>query len=156
MRLFLLYSPYLFMLIRGTIRAIIGLKFLPVFMGRNVRTNFLYGVKYGKLVRLESGVRLNGISGKGIRLGDKVKIGEYSIIEVAMGRIKTSASIEIGNGTCIGEYSYLGGAGGLYIGANTITGQYFSCHPENHKWTTEGIGKDNGVSRKGISIGNNC
>ena len=55
-----------------------------------------------------------------------------------------------------GEYSYLGGAGGLKIGKNTITGQYFSCHPENHIWTIEGIGKYNGVTREGISVGDNC
>lgn len=156
MRKILLYMPYLFMLIRGIILAFISLKFVPFFIGRNVRTNLMFGINYGLFLRVGSGVKLNGLGGKGVRLGNRVKIGDYSIVEVVMGRLESDGSIDIGDGTCIGEYSYLGGAGGLKIGKNTITGQYFSCHPENHIWTIEGIGKYNGVTREGISVGDNC
>ena len=42
MRKILLYMPYLFMLIRGIILAFISLKFVPFFIGRNVRTNLMF------------------------------------------------------------------------------------------------------------------
>jgi len=152
----LLYFTLLINLIRGIILSIVSLKIRPLFVGRMVSTNLLIGIRYGKFLRLERGVRLNGLGGQGIYLGNNVKIGSFSTLEVVMGLGKTNAKIELGDGTCIGDFSYLGGAGGLFIGANTITGQYFSCHPENHVWTKAGVGKFNGVTRKGICIGQNC
>ena len=65
--------------------------------------------------------------------------------------------ITIGNNVGIGEYAYLGGAGGLVIGDDCIVGQYFSCHPENHNFSNEQmLIRKQGVTRKGISIGKDC
>ena len=56
----------------------------------------------------------------------------------------------------IGEFAYIGGAGGLKIGSETIVGQYLSIHPENHTFSDLEIPiRNQGVSRKGISIGKN-
>ena len=57
----------------------------------------------------------------------------------------------------MGEFAYLGGAGGLTIGADCIIGQYLSCHPENHHFDNPNeLIRLQGVERKGIEIGNNC
>jgi acetyltransferase-like isoleucine patch superfamily enzyme len=65
--------------------------------------------------------------------------------------------IAIGNNVGIGEFAYLGGAGGLDIGDDCIVGQYFSCHPENHCFNdpTQLI-RLQGTTRQGIRIGRNC
>jgi acetyltransferase-like isoleucine patch superfamily enzyme len=65
--------------------------------------------------------------------------------------------IKIGDNVGIGEFAYLGGAGGLEIGDGCIIGQYLSCHPENHNYQSlEKEIRHQGVSRKGIKIGANC
>ena len=65
--------------------------------------------------------------------------------------------IKIGNNVGIGEFAYLGGAGGLEIGDDCIVGQYLSCHPENHVATDLNTPiRFQGVTRKGIKIGKNC
>jgi acetyltransferase-like isoleucine patch superfamily enzyme len=65
--------------------------------------------------------------------------------------------ISLGDRVGIGEFAYLGGGGGLTIGADCIVGQYFSCHPENHNYSDpETLIRLQGVSRKGIQIGNGC
>ncbi|HSH65021.1 MAG TPA: acyltransferase [Bacteroidia bacterium] len=65
--------------------------------------------------------------------------------------------ITIGNNVGIGEFAYLGGAGGLDIGDDCIVGQYLSCHPENHNYLDPFTPfRFQGVNRKGIKIGKNC
>ncbi|RZK45630.1 MAG: acyltransferase [Hymenobacter sp.] len=65
--------------------------------------------------------------------------------------------IELGHRVGIGEFAYLGGGGGLRIGADCIIGQYFSCHPENHHHADYATPiRLQGVTRQGISIGPNC
>ena len=65
--------------------------------------------------------------------------------------------IFLGKNVGFGEFSYLGGAGGLEIGDDTIIGQYFSAHPENHNFNDDKKSiRLQGVSRKGIKIGKNC
>ena len=45
----------------------------------------------------------------------------------------------------------------MEIGDNCIIGAYFSCHPENHNFEDKSVLiKNQGVSHKGIVIGNNC
>jgi acetyltransferase-like isoleucine patch superfamily enzyme len=63
----------------------------------------------------------------------------------------------IGEGCGIGEFSSVGGSGGVTIGRNTIIGQYFSSHPENHNFAdlTRPI-RAQGTTRKPISIGEDC
>ena len=57
----------------------------------------------------------------------------------------------------LGEFAYLGGAGGLEIGNDCVIGQYFSCHPENHQFEDSSkLIRLQGTTRKGIKIGNNC
>jgi acetyltransferase-like isoleucine patch superfamily enzyme len=53
--------------------------------------------------------------------------------------------------------SKLGITWGLTIGNDCIVGQYFSCHPENHNFDNLDLPiRHQGVTRKGIKIGNNC
>lgn len=126
-------------------------------LGRRVSFFNTPKIKFGRFLKLGNDVHLSALGRQGIRLGDHVGIGAFSRVVVSTTLSQIGESIIIGNNVGIGEYAYLGGAGGLEIGDECIIGQYFSCHPENH--ITIDLDKPirhQGVSRKGIKIGRNC
>jgi acetyltransferase-like isoleucine patch superfamily enzyme len=114
-------------------------------------------ISWGKFLKLGRGVYISALAKKGIELGRNVSIGDYSRIIVSTSMNNVGGFIKIGNNVGIGEFAYLGGAGGLEIGDDSIVGQYFSCHPENHKFSSQELAiRLQGVTRQGIKIGNNC
>lgn len=122
-----------------------------------VRFSNLGKIKWGKFLKLGNGVYVSALAKKGIDLGNNVSIGDYSRVIVSTTFNNLGGFIKIGNNVGIGEFAYLGGAGGLEIGNDCIVGQYFSCHPENHHYTEIKVPiRLQGVSRQGIKIGNNC
>lgn len=133
-------------------------KFPPfLFLGKGVNFFHLSGVQFGKMVLLEDHVHVSALGRKGVIFGDKVRIGAFSRVVASTSFDNLGEGINIGSNVGIGEYAYLGGGGGLDIGADCIIGQYFSCHPENHNYTnTEELIRLQGVQRQGISIGENC
>jgi acetyltransferase-like isoleucine patch superfamily enzyme len=128
-----------------------------ILLGKNVTFFNIAKIRWGRFVKLEDHVCMSALSKDGILLGDYVSIGASSRIIVSTSFNHIGRFIRIGNNVGIGEFAYLGGAGGLTIGAHTIIGQYFSCHPENHTYdNTEMLIRHQGVTRKGIHIGENC
>ncbi|WP_350432823.1 DapH/DapD/GlmU-related protein [Shewanella sp. H8] len=114
-------------------------------------------VSLGKGTIINNNAKLNGMGKFGIVTGNNVAIGAYSQLIVSGSISDIGHGIEIGNNVGIGEFSYIGGAGLVTIGDDTIIGQYFSCHPENHFFSdTSKLIRLQGVSRQGISIGKNC
>lgn len=114
-------------------------------------------ITYGRFLKLGNDVLLNGSGIQGLSIGDNVGIGAYSRLVVSTSFNNLGSHIKIGNHVGIGEFAYLGGAGGLEIGDECIIGQYFSCHPENHvAHDLETSIRHQGVTRKGIKIGRNC
>jgi acetyltransferase-like isoleucine patch superfamily enzyme len=128
-----------------------------ILLGKNVTFLNIAKIRWGRFVKLEDHVCMSALAKDGILLGDYVSIGAFSRIIVSTSFNHIGRFIRIGNNVGIGEFAYLGGAGGLTIGAHTIIGQYFSCHPENHTYdNTEMLIRHQGVTRKGIHIGENC
>ncbi|MFM8742737.1 MAG: acyltransferase [Cytophagales bacterium] len=128
-----------------------------ILLGKNVTFFNIAKVRWGKFVKLDDHVYISALAREGIVLGDYVSIGAFSRIIVSTSFNHIGQFIRIGNNVGIGEFAYLGGAGGLTIGADTIIGQYFSCHPENHIYeNTEMLIRHQGVTRNGIHIGENC
>ena len=128
-----------------------------LFLGRDVRFFNIANMRFGKFVQLEDQVYLNALGKSLLELGDNVKIGAYSRLVVSTSFNNIGKYIKIGDNVGLGEFAYLGGAGGLEIGADCIIGQYFSCHPENHYFEeTDKLIRHQGVNRKGIKIGKNC
>lgn len=128
-----------------------------LFLGRGVQFFNVANMRFGKFVQLEDHVYL-GALGKGpIELGNNVKIGAFSRLIISTSFNNIGAFIKIGDNVGLGEFAYLGGAGGLEIGPDCIIGQYLSCHPENHHFEQKGVlTRHQGTSRKGIKIGRNC
>lgn len=128
-----------------------------LFLGHGARMQHLSKIKLGAWVRLEEGVLICAF-GKGlIQIGNQVRIGAYSRLITSTSPGQLGEGIQIGNNVGIGEFAYLGGAAGLSIGNDCIIGQYFSCHPENHRFSQPDIPiRLQGVERKGIVIEDNC
>ncbi len=128
-----------------------------LFLGRNVRFFNLSNMQFGKWVQLEEQVYLSALSKEPLVIGSNVRIGAYSRLIVSTSFDNPGKGIRIGNNVGLGEFAYLGGAGGLEIGNDCIIGQYLSCHPENHNYDDPTqIIRLQGVTRKGIKIGENC
>jgi acetyltransferase-like isoleucine patch superfamily enzyme len=125
--------------------------------GGNVRLINVPKIKWGKFVRLGQSVKLVAMGTGEIRLGNRVSIGDYSALVISTTPMQPGAFIHIDDHVGMGEFAYLGGAGGLHIGAGCIIGQYFSCHPENHVYQDPNLEiRLQGVTRRGIQIGKNC
>lgn len=126
-------------------------------LGKGVTFFNISKIQYGKFLRLGNHVYVSALCKNGIQFGDNVSIGAFSRVIVSTSLNEIGDKISIGNNVGIGEFAYLGGAGSLEIGDECIIGQYLSCHPENHNYqdTTISI-RHQGVTRKGIKIGENC
>jgi len=128
-----------------------------IYLGRSVQFFNLSNIKFGKWVQLEDYVYVSGLSKAPVEFGNNVRIGAFSQVIASTSFNEIGEFIKIGNNVGIGEFSYLGGAGGLEIGDDCIIGQFFSCHPENHKFEEPNkLIRLQGVERKGIQIGKNC
>jgi acetyltransferase-like isoleucine patch superfamily enzyme len=111
----------------------------------------------GGLVRIEEFCRIDCASKGGIYLGRNFKLGAHSRL-IASGTVSDlGIGIRIGDNVGIGEFAYIGGSGGVTIGSDTIVGQYFSVHPENHNFKDRNqLIREQGVTRSGIKIGDDC
>lgn len=147
----------LWCLIRGLKVLLVLKKPNGLMLGRQVHFFNSPKIAWGKFLRIGNYTYISALSKKGIRFGDNVSIGAFSRIIVSTSLNAIGDSITIGNNVGIGEYAYLGGAGGLTIGDDCIVGQYLSCHPENHNYNDPDLLiRHQGVNRKGIKIGSNC
>lgn len=144
-------------LLRGLKLLLYGKRPKMALLDRGVRLFNSPRIRFGRFVKLGEGVYLSALGSEGISLGNNVGIGAFSRVIVSTSLHQPGSYIRLGNCVGIGEYAYLGGAGGLSIGDDCIIGQYFSCHPENHNHhQLERPIRLQGVNRKGISIGKNC
>lgn len=126
-------------------------------LGKKVKFRFMNRLKFGKALRIDDNCYISAFGSEGISFGNHVNIGAFSRIIVSTSMSAFGRFIRIGNNVGIGEFAYLGGAGGLTIGDECIIGQYFSCHPENHHFENTDISiRFQGVSHKGIDVGKNC
>lgn len=127
------------------------------FVGRNVRLRFATRVEIGRYATIGDGAILSGLGRDGLRIGARATIGAYSRLIVGTDVARPGSHIHIGDGCGIGEYSSVGGSGGVSIGKNTIIGQYFSAHPENHNFKdlSRPI-REQGTTRMPIDIEEDC
>ena len=144
-------------ILRGFKLLLLGKNPKAALLGRNVRFFNAPKIKFGKFLKLGNHVYVSALSKNGVTFGNNVGIGDFSRIIVSTSLNQVGDYIKIGNNVGIGEFAYLGGAGGLEIGDECIVGQYLSCHPENHVYENINVSiRHQGVTRKGIKIGNNC
>lgn len=139
------------MLIRGFIKT--GQK---VFIGRNTKILNNRNIRFGKSVTIGSYCEIDGYASEKIILGDCVKIGSYSKLLSTSHFSKFGKGLVMGSNSAIGDFTHFGAPGGIIIGNDVIMGSYISFHSENHNFSdTSKLIRDQGVSHKGIVLGNN-
>lgn len=128
-----------------------------LFLGRNVKIKHGYQLSTGKNTILEDGVYINALSENGITLGDNVSIARDSILFCTGVIAQKGKGIIIGEGTGISARAYFSGQGGIEIGSEVIFGPEVKIFSENHNYADNTLTiKSQGVTRKGVVIGNNC
>lgn len=144
-------------LVRGTLRLALVPGGTPRFCESGVSVRGRQNCRVGRWAVLERDVTLRGHGGGGIRLGDRVVIGSFSVLEVTSGLARNAGWIRLGDRTSLGDYSYVGGAGGVTIGSNVLCGQYVSFHAENHRFADPGrLIREQGVTHRGIEVEDDC
>ena len=143
--------------VAGLMRGAVLLRRLIV-LGRGARVRSCSKLRTtGGLIRIEEYCLIECLSREGVSVGHNFKLGAHSRIIVSGSIANLGKGITIGDNVGIGEFTYIGGAGGVVIGSDCIIGQYLSVHPENHAFSEpDRLIRDQGVTRQGIEIGPNC
>jgi acetyltransferase-like isoleucine patch superfamily enzyme len=144
-------------LIRGAVKCLIlQQEFRLVFMAPKVNLRNAALIRFGNGVTLERGVIIDGLSRDGIRFGNNVMIGPYSLVRASV-LSNLGAGIRMGDNSSVDAYSYIGAAGPITIGENVIMGQHVCFHAENHNYDRVNTPiKHQGTRRKGIVIEDDC
>ena len=145
-------------LINGVIRSIgFGKRGSRFCIGNGVSISAKHKLYIGNNVRIGHHVMIDALSENGVQLADYVKIGNYSQI-IGTGSIKNiGKGLRIGKNSSFSEFCLFGAAGGITIGNDVIAGQNVRFHSENHNYDdADKLIREQGVNRKGISVGNNC
>lgn len=143
--------------VRGVLAGMRGVQGKHLMLGKGVSFFNPNQINLGSWVKIDDYCYLSALGKGELRMGNNSGIGAFGRVVISTSFNNIGAYIHIGNNVGIGEFAYLGGGGGLEIGDDCIIGQYFSCHPENHNYEDPNIPiRLQGVTRKGIKIGNNC
>lgn len=128
-----------------------------VFIGRGVQLLEKRYLTLGAKTKLHDKVKIDALSTDGVVIGENCVLGRNTCIECTGSLQHLGKGVVIGNGTTFGGDCFFGAAGGISIGDNVMAGQYVRFHSENHNFKDRDLLiKDQGVTHKGITIGNNC
>lgn len=128
-----------------------------VFVGKRVSVRDGHLLSVGKGVLIEDFVTIEALSSDGVQLGNSVTIARYASIKATGVLGNLGRGVKIGDGSNLGEYNYVGAAGGVTIGRNVLIGQRVSFHAENHVFADPDVPiKQQGVTRQGIVVEDDC
>lgn len=129
----------------------------PLFIGRGVTIRHGRQLHAGRGVLLEDGVFIDALGEWGIRLGDQVTIGRGTAIKCTSVLWSPGKGLVVGPRSAFGDYSHIGAAGGIVIGADVLCGPRVSLHSENHRYEDPARPiREQGVRREGIEIEDDC
>jgi acetyltransferase-like isoleucine patch superfamily enzyme len=129
-----------------------------VFCERNVQVLHARHVSCGRDLNLEDGCQIMGLSRRGIVFGDRCTVGRFAMISptnVLGGEL--GEGLRIGDNSNIGHFAFIGCSGYIEIGDRVLMGPHVTLLGENHEFgdATRPI-KEQGVTREGIVIGDDC
>jgi acetyltransferase-like isoleucine patch superfamily enzyme len=111
----------------------------------------------GKGSVIEAGARFVCLGTTGIRLGERVTVGKFALIECTSVLWHVGVGLTVGSDSSIGDFAFVGCAGGVAIGSNVLMGQRVSFHSQNHNFAdSEQLIQRQGVTDARIVIGDNC
>lgn len=153
-----IYHKSFWQIIRGTFLLILNKKHMsfPFLLGKNTSIQHKRYLKTGKFCYIGDNSYINCLSTDGVTLGNRVTIREQAWLQLTSQLKKPGEKIIIGNNTYIGPRVNLGAAASLIIGDKCQIGANVSFIAENHKYSNNAETFNQGVTRKGIKIGNDC
>lgn len=156
--LFIIVKDRFFQILRGSYMRFFFNKCSGLlFIGSGVKLRHSDKIRVGKNLIIGDNSYINGLSKRGINIADNVSIGRNVTIICTGVIAQIGEGIEIGNGTGINDYVYLGSQGHICLGSNVIIGPGAKIFSENHVFSDMDLPiKAQGVSRKGVKIGNDC
>ncbi len=116
-------------LLRGLVRF-----HTKAFVGAGVKIRGRHSITLGSFATLDDGVIVHAHSRTGVRIGARTKVGAGSRLLCTAHPSHLGEGITIGDDSALGEWCYLGAAGGITIGDNVIGGQYIGFHSQNHNF----------------------
>lgn len=127
-------------------------------IGKQVAIRNSQFITIGDRFVAEDYTEIQGLSTKGISIGNHVTMGRFSMIRPSgyYGR-DVGVGFKIGNYSNIGAYCYIGCAGGIEIGNNVLMSPRVSLFAENHNFDRLDIPiRDQGVTSKSIFVEDDC
>lgn len=124
-----------------------------LFVGRRARLLFPGRLRVGRGVQIGDYAYISAFGTDGIELGDNVSLREYAWVQVTSQLADPGKGLRIGAGTYVGPRAVLGAGGGITIGRNVLAGAGVQLLAENH--VVDGVAaiSEQGVTRRGITIG---
>lgn len=140
--------------LRGTLmRPFLGASQGSFFLGRGCKLLSIHKLRVGKNVYIGAYSYIDCLSSGGVALGNNVTIREGCWLQMISHYDKPGTQLTVGNNVYIGPRSVLGAGAPITIGDRCAFGANVSLVAENHVFSGEGEIIEQGVSRKGISIG---
>ncbi|WP_114193563.1 acyltransferase [Edaphovirga cremea] len=128
----------------------------PFFVGKKTRIIHSNHLKTGAYCYIGDFSYINCLSKSGVEFGSRVTLREYAWLQITSNTKNLGEGIKIGNETYIGPRCNLGAAAFLIIGERCQIGAGVSFIAENHEFSGEEEIFNQGVTRKGIRVGNDC
>ncbi len=127
------------------------------FLGSRVKFKFAKKIVLGKSVTINDYCIVNALCKNGVIIGDNFNLGSYSIIDCAGVISNVGESLRIGNNVGISPFFTIFVRGHVVIGNDVIIGPHVTIVSENHVFENCNVPvRLQGVSRKGVRIGNDC
>ena len=129
-----------------------------IFVGKGVTIRNPQYVSAGRVLVMEDFCEIQGLSKRGVTLGDYVTLGRFAMIRPSgyYGR-EIGEGLRVGNHSNIGPYCYIGCSGYIEIGDNVLMGPRVSMSAENHNFDRLDVPiRHQGVTRQSIVIEDDC
>ena len=139
-------------LVRGIVRGR-GL----IFVEKDVSMHGQRRIVLGRFSKIGRGTRIDGLSEYGITIGRGVSLGRFGRIRATATLKELGCGLQIGDFVGLGDGFYIGAFGGVTIGSETIAGERFTVHSDNHDFDdpSESIRKQ-GTTGLPVTIGARC
>lgn len=123
------------------------------FVGRRVQILNSRLLHIGSSVTLEDDVKIDALSRHGVHIGNNVSFGRFSVIECTGVLRHLGEGFWIGDNSNLGDYNFVGAAGGVRIGNHVLIGQSVRFHSENHVFERKDqFIQEQGVTNEGIVV----
>lgn len=146
-----------FPFLRGSLRTCINSNIRsPFFLGQRVNFYSINKLSTGAGCYIGHSSHIDCTSINGLNLGDRVTIREYAWFQITSHLNDPGDGIFIDDSTYIGPYAKIGAAGKVEIGKKCQIGPSLTIIAEEHLFSNDSAIFDQGVSRSGVMIGNDC